>query len=358
MADRIHPALHYTPCPDLWCITAYFNPAQYRTRPANYARFAAPLREAGIPLLTVECAFGDDPFELPPGPDVVQVRARDVLWQKERLINLGVAHLPPQATQVAWLDGDILFTNPDWAVATAALLDTAVVAQPFARAIRLAQGEDSAPLASAGHESFAAVWQRDRSLVHVGGLDVHGHTGFAWAARRDLLAQHGLYEAFITSNGDHFLAHAFAGDFASCCVQSVRQGSRLSHVSRRTRRGRLGPLLRRILPRPMRRALHYLPGVRQPNNPYWEHFLAWGEPVAAQVGGRIGCTPGALLHLWHGDMENRQAGVGRQLLHEQGFDPVRDLRVGPTGCLEWATDQPRLRRWLPEFFRQRREDGE
>ncbi|WP_129677916.1 hypothetical protein [Candidatus Chloroploca sp. Khr17] len=123
MMNRLHPAPAYTPCADLWCVTAYFNPAHYRTRPANYARFAAPLRAAGIPLLTVECAFGDDPFELPPGPDVIQVQARDVLWQKERLINLGVSHLPPQAQKVAWLDGDILFTNPDWAVETAALLD-------------------------------------------------------------------------------------------------------------------------------------------------------------------------------------------------------------------------------------------
>lgn len=357
MMNRLHPAPTYTPCPNLWCITAYFNPAHYRTRATNYARFAAPLRAAGIPLLTVECAFGDDPFELPPEPDVIQVRARDVLWQKERLINLGVSHLPPQAQKVAWLDGDILFTNPDWAVETAALLDTAVVAQPFTRAFRLARGEQSALSTSASHESFAAVWQRDRRLVRAGGMDVHGHTGFAWAARRDLLAQHGLYEAFITSNGDHFLAHAFAGDFTSRCVQSVRQGSRLSSLSRRTQRGWFGGLLRSIVPRQLRQALHNLPGVRQPNSPYWMHFLAWGEPVAEQVNGRIGYTPGAILHLWHGDMEHRQAGVGRQLLHQQGFDPARDLRVDCSGCLAWATDQPELQTWLLEFFRQRREDG-
>ncbi|WP_129677914.1 hypothetical protein [Candidatus Chloroploca sp. Khr17] len=141
-------------------------------------------------------------------------------------------------------------------------------------------------------------------------------------------------------------------------MQSVRQGSRLSSLSRRTQRGRLGALLRSIVPRQLRQALHNLPGVRQPNSPYWMHFLAWGEPVAAQVDGRIGCTPGAILHLWHGEMNHRQPGVGRQLLHQHGFDPARDLRVGSSGCLEWATDQPRLRRWLPEFFRQRREDEE
>lgn len=361
MLERLQPAplypAPYTPCADLWCITAYFNPAHYRTRSANYARFAAPLRAAGIPLLTVECAFGDDPFELPPGPDVVQVRARDILWQKERLINLGLSRLPAPAQKIAWLDGDILFTNPDWAVETAALLDTAVVAQPFERVIRLPRGAESAAGDSASHESFAAVWGRDRSLVRAGGLELHGHTGFAWAARRDLLTRHGLYEAFVTSNGDHFLAHAFAGDFTSACMQGIRQGSRLDHASRQVQRSRLGALLRGMVPRRLRGALHHLPGIRQPNPAFWAHFLAWGEPVARQVDGRIGCAPGALLHLWHGDLQHRQTGEGRQLLHALGFDPARDLRIAASGCLEWATDQPELQSWLADFFRQRREDG-
>ena len=357
MTQSLAPASSYTPFADLCCITTYFNPAHYQTRRANYEQFAAPIRAAGIPLLTVECAFGETPFELPPGPNVLQVRCPHVLWQKERLINLGVAHLPPEAAKVAWLDGDILFTNPDWAVQTAALLDESMVVQPFDHAIRLAQGEYSATEQSVAHESFASVWQRDRSRIYAGGLDVHGHTGFAWAARRDLLTQHGLYDAFITSNGDHFMAHIFAGDLTSGCVRSVRQGTRLAALSRRTRESRLRAWLRTVTPRGLRRSLHNLPGVRQPNNPYWAHFLAWAEPMAAAVSGRIGCTPGEVLHLWHGDAADRQAGVGRQLLHEQGFDPARDIRIGPSGCIEWASDKPAIHNWLPEFFRQRREDG-
>ena len=135
---------HYTSCTDLWCVTAYFNPQHYQTRRANYEWFADPIRAAGIPLLTVECAFGDDPFELPAGPDLLQVRAPHTLWQKERLINLGVASLPARAVKVAWLDGDICFANPDWAAQTAALLDQFPVVQPFTHATRLGQGEPSA----------------------------------------------------------------------------------------------------------------------------------------------------------------------------------------------------------------------
>jgi hypothetical protein len=347
----------YRSCPDLWCITAYFNPAHYRTRRANYELFAVPICAAGIPLLTVECAFGDDPFELPPGPDVLQMRAPDVLWQKERLINLGAAHLPPEVIKVAWLDGDILFTNRDWAVETAALLDDYPVVQPFAWAVRLEQGEHTADARAKRHESFASVWQRDRGLIHMGGLDVHGHTGFAWAAQRDLLTRHGLYEAFVTSNGDHFLAHAFAGDFVSQCLQSVRQGSRLAPFSRRVHRTSFGAFLHSLAPPRMRHRIHNLPGIRQPNAAFWTHFTTWGEPVAKLIGGRIGCTSGTVLHLWHGEITNRQAGAGRQFLHAHGFDPTKDLRIGTTGCLEWASDKPQLHAWLLRFFRERREDG-
>jgi len=356
MSHHLHPAPQYTPCTDLWCITPYFNPAHYRSRLVNHRAFAEPFRAAGIPLLVVECAFGDDPFELSPGPDVLQVRCPHVLWQKERLINLGVAHLPPQAEKIAWLDGDILFTNPEWARQTAALLDTYPVVQPFTHAIRLAKGERNAAISCPTLESFASVWQRDHRQIYAGGLDVHGHSGFAWAARRELLGRHGLYEAFITSNGDHFLAHVFAGDLASSCMRSIRKGSRLAGVSHRIRGSGLHTLLRKLLPRNLRSLIHALPGVCRSNHPFWVHFQTWAEPVAAAVNGRIGCTPGKILHLWHGAMSNRQAGVGRQLLHAQGFDPARDIHIGASGCIEWASDKPRIHNWLPQFFRQRRED--
>lgn len=127
----------YIPCADLWVITPYYNPAGYRTRRENYEQFAAPIRTAGIPLITVEAAFGPEPFELQPAPDVIRVRGRDVMWLKERLINLAIAQLPPQAQKVAWFDGDILLSNPEWAVQTAALLNNFPVVQPFETVRRL-----------------------------------------------------------------------------------------------------------------------------------------------------------------------------------------------------------------------------
>ncbi len=349
--------ISYEPCPDLWCITTYFNPCHYRTRQENYARFGAPLREAGIPLLTVECAFGDDPFELAPGPDVLQVRCPHVLWQKERLINLAVGRLPADARKVAWLDDDILFTNPRWAVETAHLLDEWVVVQPFERVVRLKQGKWNADGDEYTVESFAAVTRRDPQTLHAGTFHAHGHTGFAWAARRGWLAQHGLYEAFLSGNADHYMAHVLAGDLSSPCMQNLRGISRTAALSRRVQRVAWLSRLRALIPQAWKKHIRRLPGMRRDLSAFWRHFERWARPAAEAVGGQVGYLNGEVLHLWHGEGANRGHGEGWLEMHRLGFDPAADLRVGPSGGLEWASDKPALRRWAAEFFARRKEDG-
>ena len=64
------------PMSDLFVITTYFNPCGYATRRENYDRFMAGMRRAGVPCITVECAFGDDAFELPASLGVIQVRSK------------------------------------------------------------------------------------------------------------------------------------------------------------------------------------------------------------------------------------------------------------------------------------------
>jgi hypothetical protein len=106
------PRPRYEVAPDLWVIAAYYNPHGYQTRAHNYALFATSLARSGIPLLTVECAFGDEPFVLSDSATVLKLRCQSVLWQKERLLNVAIATLPPTCTKVAWLDADILFERP------------------------------------------------------------------------------------------------------------------------------------------------------------------------------------------------------------------------------------------------------
>jgi hypothetical protein len=56
---RVCAADRYAPTADLSIVTAYFNPAGFRSRRRNYELFCDRIHAAGIPLITVECALGD-----------------------------------------------------------------------------------------------------------------------------------------------------------------------------------------------------------------------------------------------------------------------------------------------------------
>src|SRR5262245_39618201 len=87
---------------DLWVVTSYFNPCRYKTKRENFDAFMDGMRETGANVLTAELAFADEEFELEPGPDVLHLRGSGIMWQKERLLNLAIAHLPDSCRKVAW----------------------------------------------------------------------------------------------------------------------------------------------------------------------------------------------------------------------------------------------------------------
>lgn len=312
------PAPSYAPAPDLWVVTAYFNPERYRTKRANYDRFRDSLAASGIRLVTVECAFGDAPFELAPSADVLHVPGRDVMWQKERLLNVAIGRLPPEAGKVAWLDADVLFENLDWATETSRRLDQFPVLQLFDRAVRLPRGAIADEGTGETYAGFATVAARNPHAATSGDFAAHGHTGFAWAARREVLAGLGLYDACIAGSGDHMMAHAFSGDWTSACVDRIIGAA----------------------------------------NRHRAFFVAWCEKVYRRVRARVGYVPGTVLHLWHGEVRDRRYVDRNRELAGFGFDPARDIRVGLSGCWEWASRKPELHAWARGYFGRRREDGE
>jgi len=239
------------------------------------------------------------------------------MWQKERLLNLLLRRLPDHCTKVAWIDCDVLFENPDWAVETSRLLDSAPLVQPFSVAIRLPR--DCATYSGVGvvRPSMAAVLDRDRRAALEGDYADHGDTGMAWAARRSLLARHGLYDASIAGGGDHLFAHAASGAWT-------------------------GPCLARLLGN---------------GDGYRAHFMRWAERFHGDVRASIGVVSGSALHLWHGEPGDRRYVERHRKLHAFSFDPEVDLRTGTGGCWEWASDKPDLHSWVAEYFHRRREDG-
>lgn len=315
LIDVALPTRRYDAVDDLWIVTAYFNPAGYRSRRVNHELFRARVVESGLRLVTVECALGDAPFELPAAPDVLHVRARSVLWHKERLLNLGVARLPSACTKVAWLDGDVVFDNPAWAVETSRLLDRHAVVQPFARPLRLMEGCRTARRGD--KRGIVATMRCDRPALDSGDAARHGETGLAWAAQRRVIAATGLYDGSVVGGGDHVMAHAWCGGWSSPCLDLL-----------------LGR-----------------------DTAYRRHAQQWASRLPRDVCGDVAHVEGTLFHLWHGDKDNRFYKARHRTLQGFAYDPAADLRLGQEGCWEWASAKPELHGWVAGYFAQRQEDG-
>ena len=208
----------------LWAITSFYNPNGYWRRRHNYRLFRHHLQ---VPLLTVELAFAGG-YELADADAEILIRCSggDVLWQKERLLNIALDRLPPSCRQVVWVDCDVLFQRPDWAQALSRQLELTPLVQPYSRAVHLRR---DAPLGRWPadddilyiRESVAGLVGRGLSaadyLGQFGGQRRHKRApGHVWAARRELLQRHGLYDACITGGGDTAIASAAYG-----CPQEV-----------------------------------------------------------------------------------------------------------------------------------------
>lgn len=304
---------------DLWAITCYFNPAGYRRRLANYRLFRKRLI---VPLVTAELAYGDD-FELDcnDAEILVRLRGKDVLWQKERLLNIALNALPDSCCKVVWLDCDVIFQGDDWPRRTSLLLERVKMVQPFSHVYHLPHdlGPDeerpagseqlcSAPfLIASGMPVATCMGMRAR---HIGSLH-----GLAWAADRDLLRRHRFYDACIVGGGDSAMLRAAYGRFDD----AIR--------------------------------------IQAMNSQQRSHYLTWAEAFHDAVRSNVGFVQGNLVHLWHGSVEHRRYGDRYELLTRFHFDPFEDIAIDNNETWRWNTNKTEMHDCIRRYFLSRKEDG-
>lgn len=311
----------------MWGVTTYFNPAGYSTKLRNLELFAGRVRQQGLKLLIVDLAFAGMPFSVPPqfGDLILQVRSRTVLWQKERMLNLAIEQLPLKCRKVAWLDGDILFTNDSWVEETSRLLEEHKAVQPFQIAAWLPPGgeyrwETDSTYASGLYNMPGVAF----AMRHVNGCpDILYrpdlvHPGFAWAARREILSAHGLYDRFILGGGDFVTMLAMYSDRSALANPNVA-----------------GCLCRNQI----------------------GDIAHWMDEFHHAVGRDVAYTAGWVLHLWHGSLSDRQYLERYDTLREFDFAPTVDIALDSNGAWEWSSDKPELHRRVKEYFSSRKEDG-
>lgn len=311
------PALEAAP---LWAVTSYFNPAGYRRRLANYRVFQ---RLLNAPLLTVELSFGAPPELHTADADILLHCAEgDVMWQKERLLNHALAHLPVACRYVAWVDCDVVFERSDWAERTALALEKYQLVQLFDRlhhppqdaseqAVRHMEGWVRPSMMAALAQGASVDDALRESLSRAPGSAT---PGIGWAARRELL-EHGIYDLCIAGGGDNALALAAIGK-PDILVERHVMNERQSRA-----------------------------------------YLDWALPFGAAAAGGVSFVAQAAAHLWHGEFEHRQSASRHAALRSFDFDPAHDVAVSPCGAWRWCSDKPGLHAFMRGYFTARKEDG-
>lgn len=285
-------------------ITCHFNPAGWRSLEDNYRRFLHAMTWWKLPVFTAEVVFvGQSRLSIEPLPHVVRTvlpaGEENILWQKERLLNLLVEQLPADVDKVAWIDADVLFLDRTWPQRVCAALERRPVVQLWDR-----------------WHCTDAVGCVGEVLNSVGpGAQRYGKQqsspGGAWAARRNIFP---LYDRHIVGSGDAMALEAWLGLSESYCMSCMTDAMRADYDR-------------------------------------WK-AIAWRT-----VQGSIDTLPGDLVHLYHGSRQQRRYVDRWKPVLAAGYDPQQHVAVDAQGLLAWTDSAPpQLVKFVREYFSSRQED--
>ena len=299
----------------LHIVCCHFNPAGYRRPVENYRQFRDAL---GQPITMIEASFTGE-FHCNPTIAIEADSGRNTMWQKERLLNLAMASLPKSAEKIAWIDADVLFNEPDWAITTDQMLDEFPVVQLFDSISMLGPDGET----QSRHIGKVASDQGFRRRGFQGGLK----PGLAWAARRDALGidllgdgcvspikrRGGLFDLDVTGGGDSSMVSGWIGRRNDWLLRHMNDSFRIS-------------------------------------------FKPWAIDAWDRVRGQLGYVRGHIRHLYHGTRRNRQYGPRIRHLTRAGYNPLTDIRCDDNGLWAWASEKPEMHAGVRSYFETRHED--
>ncbi len=298
---------------DLAVVCCYFNPCHFKKRFENYRIFRKGILNAGVKLLTVELAFGDDEFELKGFSDVVGLRTskENVMWQKESLLNIGIKKLVDEGYEkIAWLDADIVFED-DWVKKLSEKLDRFNFVQVYGNVERDDEIGECRLI-----EGCVKYFKRFGKIS-----GSKASTGFGWAVRADVLRKINLYDKGILGGGDAliFFASFYGSEYWKNILKKETVFKNLSFG-----------LIR--------------------------DYEKWAEKWKREVNGKISFVDCRIKALYHGRIVNRNYFKRGEILGKYGFNPQEDLEIGREGCLVWNGDKKDLHREVRDYFYNRKED--
>ena len=304
MDDPIEENLHV--------IVVTSNPCSFKKRYNLTNEFIERLqKEKNVIIYIVELIFNNQEFKFTNAnnPNHLQLKNDNILWQKENMINLGVKYLLPMDWKAfAWIDADIEFDNPYWAMNTLKILHhSRDIVQLFTNCVDMDENKELMLL----HTSFGYKYTHNE----LKGYEQHyWHPGYAWACNRLAYEKMGgLYDRSILGSGDNIIAHSLI----NMAIGTLKKGMNS------------------------------------------EYIMDVSEYQRKIYGLRLGYVPGIIRHYYHGSKINRRYRDREDILIKNQFNPNLHIKYNNFGLLvptEHMSNE--LLEDIYQYFLQRNEDDE
>jgi len=288
------------------------NPCLYARRYILLKEFInrMELEETDVIVYVVELVYKKQKYIVtqPNNKRHLQIRTETPIWHKENMTNLGVQQLlPPNWKAMAWIDSDVEFENPSWAMDTLKVLNgTKDIVQVFSHCVDMNQHEETMHIFT----SFGHQYVKKRQYTKK--PNNFWHPGYGWACTRKAYEKMGgLYDKAILGSGDNIMA--------LCLIQ---QG---------------------------------LMGINEESTEdYKESVLDFQNRVKLL---RLGYVPGVIRHHFHGSKKNRNYGERWKILLNYDYEPSEHVTYADNGVLVPTDSCPK--EMLDEifgYFKERNED--
>lgn len=275
-------------------ITTYFNFTDSKQIKKNYINFRKKFRHK---IWTAEICLPHQKFFI---NDSIKLKVdyTQILWQKERAMNILLSYLPRSTDTVVWLDADIVIENRNFLRDIDHTLSFHPVAQICEEIYEKSHNtsHNTVTFAKDHIEQLNTDWPA---------------VGFGWAMRKDVL-KNGFFDLDIVGNGDALQLISWLGLWD-----------------------------------------HQLVSVLPPA--HRKKYLEWAIDSHNEVNGHIGCIKGRVRHMYHGTKENRQYWDRNRIMTDNNYDPDRDIDVNPSNYL-FCMKNYAIQKQLHQYFISRKDD--
>jgi hypothetical protein len=285
----------FKPIKNFAVITTFFNPQKSLNRYNNFLKFVDHMKEQKIPLYVAEGYYYKDTPQLTNNDcdNLFTFEYYDILWQKERLLNLLIEKLPKEIDAIGWFDADIIFLCDNLKDQCIEALSYYPVIQPWSICNFLNDnGSINRIFKSMAYYNFENNFKEVNQRKN--------HPGYAWCIRREELEKiNGFYDTMICGNGDTFMAMGFYGHLNYPFLKQEKITSAAT-----------------------------------------EHFSRWWNICNKIINKEVSYLNITINHLYHGTHENRRYWERVKCLFENGFDPNIHLDFAENKTYKYSSKAP------------------